>query len=145
MNFVPTQIILDMSNYCVDSGSGRPLSTGPAAVPSLPRHEPAIRDIRFTRRIARQCSLGGSRVPEWAVCDTIANGSRTRTPLRGAHGGRVLRFERSYPLEGGGAYLPRGFRGRIVVLGERTRRGCLALRILFPALGGRKSGMIWDF
>jgi hypothetical protein len=110
-----------------------------------PHPEPAIRDIRFTRRIARQCSRWGVRVPEWVVCDTIANGSRKRMRRRGAFGGPVFRFERSYPLEIHGKASPGSFKGKVSVLGELTRRGCFALRILSPAKGGEKSGMVWDF
>jgi hypothetical protein len=131
-----------MSNYCVDLGSAALLPPLPAAVPRRTRHEPAIRDIRFSRRIARQCSRGGARVPEWVVCDAIANGSRTDTGRTGALGGPVIRFERSYPL---GMRGTGPFRGRVVVLGELVRRACHALRLLSPARGGRKTGMIWDF
>ncbi|HEY5079478.1 MAG TPA: hypothetical protein VII43_06505 [Opitutaceae bacterium] len=114
-------------------------------MPSRPRHEPAIRDIRFTRRIARQCSRWSVKVPEWVVCDTIANGSRTNTCKRGALGGSVVRFERTYPLEMRGLASPGPFRGRVVVLGELVRRVCFALRLLSPTKGGKKTGMIWDF
>ena len=110
-----------------------------------PRHEPAIRDIRFSRRIAGQCSRWGVRVPEWVVCDTIANGSRTGTDRKGSLGGQVIRFERSYPLEMRGMARQGTFRGRVVVLGELVRRACFALRLLSPAKGGKKTGRIWDF
>jgi hypothetical protein len=138
-------MLLDMSNYCVDLALDARVSLRPAAVPSRPRHEPAIRDIRFTRRIARQSSRWGVKVPEWVVCDTIANGSRKNTRQKGALGGSVIRFERSYPLELQGMASPGPFRGRVVVLGELIRQVCFALRLLSPTKGGKKTGMIWDF
>jgi hypothetical protein len=91
--------------------------------------------IRFTRRIARQCSPGGSGIPDWVVCDAIANGSRRRTGRRGTRGGTVIRFERTFP---GG---PESAGITVRVLGELTREGCFALQLLFPAGTRRK---IWD-
>jgi hypothetical protein len=91
--------------------------------------------IRFTRRIARQCSRAGSRVPDWVVCDTIANGSRLRVGRRGTRGGTVIRFERTY--RGGRV----GVGTAVVVLGELTRDGCHALQLLSPRRTRRK---IWD-
>lgn len=106
---------------------------------------PEIRVIRFTRRIARQCSIGGMRVPDWVVCDAIANGTRRLTRRRGCFGCPVFRFERSYPLELRQKAGPGAFRGTVAVLGEVTRRGCFALRLVAPVKGGKKSGMVWDF
>ena len=126
-------MLLDMSNYCVDLALDALVPWRPAAVPSRPRHEPAICDIRFTRRIARQCSRSGVEVPEWAVCDAIANGARTDTGRRGSLGGPVVRFERTYPLNLRGLAPAGAFRGRVVVLGELFRRGCFALQLLSPA------------
>jgi hypothetical protein len=91
--------------------------------------------ILFTRRIARQCSSGLRGVPDWAVCDTIANGSRRRTGRRGTRGGTVIRFERTFP---GG---PKTAGTTVRVLGELTREGCFALQLVFPAKSRRK---IWD-
>jgi hypothetical protein len=101
--------------------------------------QPPVFDIRFSRRIARQCRLPSSRVPDWAVCDAIVNGSRAEAPGRGPCGGRLFRFERTYPARNG------AFQGQVVVLGELTRLACHALRLLRPARGGKKSGMVWDF
>ncbi len=80
--------------------------------------------IRFTRRIARQCSLAGSLVSDRIVCDTIANGARRRVGKRGTRGGSLIQFERTYP---GG---PRGAAATVRVLGELTRGGCFALQLL---------------
>jgi len=91
--------------------------------------------IRFTRRIARQCSSAGSHIPDWVVCDTIANGSRHRYGHRGARGGTLIRFERTYP---GGRT---GSGTTVAVMGELTREGCHALQLLSPRRARRK---IWD-
>ena len=91
--------------------------------------------IRFTRRIARQCSPAGSSVPDRIVCDTIANGSRQRVGKRGTRGGALILFERTYP---GG---PRGAAATVRVLGELTRRGCFALQLLSAARIRKKN---WD-
>lgn len=106
---------------------------GPVSPPLFDKANPGV--IRFTRRIARQCSPGGSRIPDWVVCDTIANGSRHRAGRRGARGGTIIRFERAFP---GG---PRGAATTVQVLGELTRDGCVALQLLFP---GRIRRKIWD-
>lgn len=84
-------------------------------------------------------------MPDWVVCDTIANGSRTVALQRGSMGGKIVRFERSYSA--GGPFGPRAgsFRGTVAVLGELTRRGCFALCLLTPSKGGEKSGRVWDF
>lgn len=105
-----------------------------------PEGQPPILLVRFSRRIERQRRIPGVLVPEWAVCDAIVNGRRCGEPRRGAHGGRVYRFERTYAAGAAG-----GFRGRVAVLGELTARGCLALRLALPASGGKKTGMVWDF
>jgi hypothetical protein len=91
--------------------------------------------IRFTRRIARECSRAGSRVSDWVVCDTIANGERLQVGRRGTRGGTIIRFERTYP--GGRA----GPGTAVIVLGELTRDGCHALQLLSPKRARRK---IWD-
>lgn len=91
--------------------------------------------IRFTRRIARQSSRAGLSVPDWVVCDTVANGTRLRVGRRGTRGGTIIRFERTYP--GGRA----GPGTAVVVLGELTRDGCHALQLLSPKRARRK---IWD-
>ena len=91
--------------------------------------------IRFTRRIARQCSRAGSCIPDWVVCDAIANGSRRRLGRRGTRGGTLIRFERTHP--GGWS----GSCATVVVLGELTRDGCHALQLLSPRRARRK---IWD-
>ena len=84
-------------------------------------------------------------MPDWAVCDTIANGSRMPERRRGIRGGTIERFRRTYPLDGRGESRPGSFRGEVEVLCELTPRGCFALRLLSPAKGGKKTGMIWDF
>jgi hypothetical protein len=91
--------------------------------------------IRFTRRIARQCCPSRSGIPDWAVCDAIANGSRLRVGRRGTRGGTVFRFERTYPGARGGAG------STLHVLAELTPKGCFALQLLFPSRIRRK---IWD-
>lgn len=102
---------------------------------------PAVLVIRFTRRIARQCALKGSRLPDWVVCDTIANGSRQPAGGRGIRGGAVVRFEKAYPRDLR-RKAPHGDRRRTVaVLGELTRNGCFALQLLLPR-GGRE--IIWN-
>ncbi|MGA2016040.1 MAG: hypothetical protein ABSH26_03735 [Opitutaceae bacterium] len=100
----------------------------------------AIRVIRFTRLVARQCATGDPRLAERAVCDAIANGSRRPTGRRGAGGGPVIVFERTLALIPGGK-APSGRRGATVaVLGELARGACTALRLLRPAPGGAR---IW--
>jgi hypothetical protein len=91
--------------------------------------------IRFTRRIARQCSRKGSRIPDWVVCDTIANGARRRRVRRETRGGTVVWFEKAFPGHSGKAPVT------VRVLGELTRGGCFALQLLLPARIPRK---IWD-
>jgi hypothetical protein len=83
--------------------------------------------IRFTRRIASQCSRDGRRIPDWVVCDTIANGSRRRGARRGTRGGPIVRFERTFAAGAGDAAIT------VRVLGELTRKGCFALQLLLPA------------
>ena len=106
---------------------------------------PAVTVVHFTRRIARQCRMAGLRAPDWVVCDTVANGERRVAARRGQRGGRLVLFERTYPAQGGRAGSPAPFRGKVAVLGELTRRGCFALRLIRPSLGGKKTGMVWDF
>jgi hypothetical protein len=100
----------------------------------------AIRVIRFTRRIALQCMAGDSRLLEWAVCDTIANGSRRSMGRRGAGGGAIVRFERTFTLAANGEIHPGARKAKVAVVGELARDGCVALRLLVPA-GGAK---IWN-
>ena len=105
----------------------------------MPRRDhpgPAIRLIRFTRLLARQCAAGDARLAEWAVCDTIANGSRWTTGRRGAGGGPIIRFERTF-ARAAVLRMARRARDRVAVLGELVRHGCVALRLLAPAPGAR--------
>jgi len=99
----------------------------------------AITVIRFSRRVARQCSAANSRLPDWLVCDTIANGARFATGLRGPGGGGVVRFERTF---GPGL---RGALPTVRVLAEVAGGSCVALRLL-PASGrGKKLGIFGIF
>jgi hypothetical protein len=101
-----------------------------------------IRFIRFSRRIARECSAGNPRLPELAVCDTIANGSRRSTGRRGARGGAIVRFERDYspaPRANKGPRRPRT--ATVAVLAELVPHGCVALRLISPAPG---RGINWN-
>jgi hypothetical protein len=104
----------------------------------MPRRKdpgPAIRVIRFTSLVARQCSRGDPRLAERAVCDAIANGSRRPTGRRGPLGGPIIRFE------GTPANAPAGRRAKTVaVLGELFSGGCVALRVLRPSPGAAR---IW--
>jgi hypothetical protein len=91
--------------------------------------------IRFTRRISAQCSPKGARVPDWVVCDTIANGARRRVGRRGPRGGALFRFAKTFgDGANGGVFTVR-------VLGELTRKGCFALQLLSPSRIPKK---IWD-
>jgi hypothetical protein len=137
--------IIDMSNYCVDLVRVALLSPRPAAVTRRPHPEPAIRDIRFTPRITRQCAAYGGRVPEWVVCDTIANGMRTIVEPVGAHGGKIVLFERNYTADMPVIASPNGFRGKVVVLGELTWQCCFALLLLKPLKRPKKTRRNWDF
>jgi hypothetical protein len=83
--------------------------------------------IRFTRRIASQCPRDGQWIPDWVICDTIANGSRRRVARRGTRGGTVVRFERTFAGAAGEGEIT------VRVLGELTRKGCFALQLLLPA------------
>lgn len=99
-----------------------------------------IRDVRFTRRIARQCSRRGRLLFDQAVCDAIANGSRRVVEPRGPGGGPVILFERPQPAG------PGGQAGATVrVLGELNGTGCVALLLLSPLLPAKKSPKIQDF
>jgi hypothetical protein len=91
--------------------------------------------IRFTRRIASQCSRDGRGLPDWIVCDTIANGSRRRVARRGTRGGTIVRFERIFAAAAGDAEIT------VRVLGELTRKGCFALQLLLPTRIPKK---IWE-
>jgi hypothetical protein len=83
---------------------------------------------------------GDTRLLEWVVCDTIANGSRRSMGRRGAGGGAVVRFERTFPLVFRGEIPPGARKATVAVLAELARDGCVALRLLAPA-GGAK---IWN-
>jgi hypothetical protein len=110
-----------------------------------PHPEPAIRNIRFTRRIALQCARWGMPEADQVVCDTIVNGRRTLLVEHGAQGGKVFFFEQAYPA-GIPAGVPAGtFRGRVVVLAELTRLCCFALWLIKPNLRGKKAEMNLDF
>jgi hypothetical protein len=74
-------------------------------------------------------------VPDWVVCDTIANGSRHPVRPRGARGGRVTWFEKSFP---GG---PDEAAVTVRVLGEVTRNACFAVRLIAPLPPREKN---WD-
>jgi len=101
--------------------------------------KPAIRFIRFTRRIARQCSAKDARVRDWAVCDTIANGSRQPLGRRGIHGGAIVRFERTYLLASRGKIRPVFRKATVAVVAERIAHGCIALHLLSSATGRGKN------
>jgi hypothetical protein len=103
-----------------------------------------IRDIRFSRRVERQCDPRRCGVPAIVVCDAIANGARFRIGP-GRAGGVLVRFERSYPVSAFRTTPAGTFKGIVAVLAEITARGCVAQRLLDPRRGGKKTGMIWDF
>jgi hypothetical protein len=103
-----------------------------------------IRDIRFSRRMERQCDPRRCGVPALVVCDAIANGARLRMG-RGPAGGVLVRFERSYPVRELAIARVGRLKGVVAVLAEITAQGCVAQRLLSPARGGKKTGMIWDF
>jgi hypothetical protein len=89
----------------------------PKALPD----SPPVRTIRFSRRVEDACAPAGP-LPEWAVCDAIANGDRKQLQGRGPSGGKLLRFRRAYPgARTGGPAL-------VVVLGEVDGGCCLALQ-----------------
>jgi hypothetical protein len=94
--------------------------------------KPAIRDIRFTRRIARQCARGDPVVPDWAVCDAIANGTMQPTGWRGSRGGAIVRFERTLRLPGPGGPAPGPRPTTVAVAAELVPSGCIALHLLAP-------------
>jgi hypothetical protein len=94
--------------------------------------------IRFTRRIARQCARSRPAVPDWVVCDTIANGRRRRSGRRGTRGGAIVLFARAYP---GGRGTKMGSAATVRVLGEVTEKACFALQLLSPPAD---AGKIWD-
>jgi hypothetical protein len=94
----------------------------------------------FTQAIASQCDPHGPCFPDWVVCDTIANGSRSPLRRPGPHGGTVVRFTRTFaPASTTGATSPPAITVR--VLGEMTPQGCFALRILASA---RTCGELWS-
>jgi hypothetical protein len=97
--------------------------------------EPAIRDIRFTARIASQCAHGQPGLPDRIVCDTIANGSRNPTGRRGIHGGPIVLFKKAFPGDP-----PRARNVSVSVLGEITPQGCYAIGM--PA--GSRPRKIWE-
>jgi hypothetical protein len=77
-------------------------------------------------------------VPDWVVCDTVANGARRRLGRRGTRGGILVTFERWFAGPGGRYSAVR-------VLGELTRSGCFALQLILPARSRKKSGTTRDF
>ncbi|MFY9923805.1 MAG: hypothetical protein WCA95_02340 [Opitutaceae bacterium] len=93
--------------------------------------------VLFTRKLALQCSRPSLRLPDRIVCDTIANGSRRIVSRCGRRGGAVILFSHR-PAELGGARTVR-------VLGEVTRQGCFALRLLRPLPSAEKYGKMRDF
>jgi hypothetical protein len=115
------------------------------AVTRRPQPEPAIRDIRFTPRITSQCAAYGGRVPEWVVCDTIANGTREIIEPIGALGGKIVLFRRNYTEDMPVSASPNGFRGEVAVLGELTWQCCFALLLLKPLKSPKKTRKNWDF
>jgi hypothetical protein len=77
--------------------------------------------------MAAQCRSPAAGPPEWVVCDTIANGSREPVGRRGAEGGWLVRFEKTY------------LAARVRVLGEMTPQGCFAVALLSPVPSGGKN------
>jgi len=103
----------------------------------LPKKIPAIRVIRFSRRVADRCRAPGAVLPDWVVCDAIANGAREAIGRRGAQGGILVRFEKSFSAAvAAGVLVAPALKVR--VLAEITPRECLALQILAPAVGRQK-------
>lgn len=88
---------------------------------------PAIRVIRYTQRFARQCARHGGSLPDRVVCDVIVNGSRGLFGTKGSSGGPVIVFEKT--LSWG---KPEGPLTKVVLLGELTRRCCIAHLLLSP-------------
>ena len=88
---------------------------------------PAIRVIRYTQRFARQCARHGGRLPDRVVCDVIVNGSKGVLEPEGSSGGPVTVFEKT--LSWGE---PEGPPTRVMVLGEVSRRCCIAHLLLSP-------------
>ena len=130
-----------MSNYCLDLAWGRLLAPAltQSAVPRPISHKAPIRVIRFTRRIARQCSLARWQEADRDVCDAIANGTRRVVRRRGSLGGPVILFENRPKPEA-------GRKGTAVrVLGELTRGGCVALLLLPPFSREAKNSQNWGF
>jgi hypothetical protein len=104
----------------------------------------AISVIRFSRRIAGQCSAKGSPLPDWVVCDTIANGTRFLLGRRGPCGGALVRFERTFAP--GRADGPRPASGPTVqVLCEVAGASCVALQLLSDVRPGKKLGIFGIF
>lgn len=104
----------------------------------------AISVIRFSRRIAGQCSANGSALPDWVVCDTIANGTRFPLGRRGPCGGMLVRFERTYAP--GSANGPRRAAAPTVrVLCEVAGASCVALQLLSDVRSGKKLGIFGIF
>jgi len=98
-----------------------------------PDEIPAIRIIRFSRRVAERCRAPGAALPDWVVCDAIANGTREAVGRRGTRGGVLIRFEKTFaPAVAAGVLVAPSLRVR--VLAEITPRECLALQVLAPAV-----------
>ncbi|HEY4988531.1 MAG TPA: hypothetical protein VII09_01935, partial [Opitutaceae bacterium] len=106
----------------------------------IPSHfEPTdVGVIRFTRRIARQCARGQPPIPDWVVCDAIANGRRRRAGRQGTRGGVIFLFTKAYP-DGCGSRKSSG--ATVRVLGEVMGKACFALQLLSPPAD---PGKIWD-
>jgi len=107
-------------------------------MPARPHPIPVIRTIRFSRGVAAR----SAELPDWVLCDAIANGRREVLGTRGAHGGALIRFERAFAQRINGLKLPEI---RVRVLAEVTRRECVALRVLAPAAGRRKNSDLPGF
>lgn len=88
---------------------------------------PAIRVIRYTPRFARQCARHGRSLPDRVVCDVIVNGSKGLLEAEGSRGGPVIVFRKTLSW---GA--PEGPQTEVMVLGEVTRRCCVAHLLLSP-------------
>jgi len=101
-----------------------------------PRALPAHLTIRFSRSVADRCRRPGAELPDWLVCDAIANGRRER---RGR--GAWIRCERAYPAAEG-QNLPEI---RVCVWVEPGRREWVARRILAPRPADQKNSAAGGF
>lgn len=94
--------------------------------------------VRFSRRLAAQCSGPGGRALERRICDAIANGSMHPAGQRGRSGGPLVRFERTGPAAG-------PLRGNLGVLAEGLPEGWFALHLLRRSAARNKIGGGSDF